>query len=123
MPVKNSVWDTAVIRALVREWYGLLEMPLRIVTKEEEIEEFEAEHPEVPVCLWEYVNHTVRLVRMWAKPELCVDIVVWDETSQSHRMVQDVCFKDAYPEVLAWYQAVADLVKRSAKVWVVFHQD
>jgi len=123
MPVKNSVWDTACIRALVSEWYGLQDMPMRIVTREDEIEQFEADHPEVPACLWEYVNHTVRIVRMWAKPELNIDIVVWDATSQSHRLVQDVCFKDAYPDVMAWYQAVAALVKATETCWIVFHED
>lgn len=123
MPVKNSVWDTAAIRALVCEWYGVRRMSMRIVSREQEIEEFENTHIEVPPCLWEYVNHTVRIVRMWARPELCLDIVVWDEISQSHRLVQDLVFKDAYPDIVTWYSAIADRVKTSEKVWIVVHDE
>ena len=122
MPMKNSVWDTACIRALIAEWYGLTEMPMQVLTREDEIAEFEAEHPEVPSVLWEYVNHSVRLVRMWAKVDLCIEIVVWCPESQSHRLVQDICFKDAYPDVVEWYKAIAEIVRDpSRKVWVVRH--
>jgi hypothetical protein len=113
MPMKNSVWDIAAIRALVREWYGL-----------SEIDEFEAQHPEVPACLWEYVNHTVRHVRMWAREELCVDLVVWSEVSQSHRMIQDIVFKDAFEDAQQWHQEVFEYLKSPGlKVWIVTHDE
>jgi len=124
MPMKNSVWDIAAIRALVREWYGMSEMPMRIQTREDEIDEFEAQHPEVPACLWEYVNHTVRHVRMWAREELCVDLVVWSEDSQSHRMIQDIVFKDAFEDAQQWHQEVFEYLKSPGlRVWVVTHSD
>ena len=122
--MKKSVWDTAAIRALVSEWYGVPEMPMRIQPREEEIEEFEAQHPEVPAMLWEYVNHTVRHVRMWARVELCVDIVVWCEDSQSHRLIQDIVFKDAYEDAKQWHQEVFEYLKSPGlRVWIVTHDD
>ena len=107
---------------LVAEWYGLDTMPVRVVTREQEIEEFEEEHPEVSPELWELVNHPVRQVRMWAKHDW-VDIVVWSKTSQSYRMVQDIRFKDAYPSETAWREAILEVLKdRTMDVWFVFHE-
>lgn len=110
----------ALITALVDEWYGTTNLKPTIQPLHEEIEEFEADHPEVPSCLWELVNHPVRIVRMWKNPELCVEIVVWWEESQSYRLIQDVCFKDAYPTPEEWYQAVLAIVKDpQQEVWIV----
>jgi hypothetical protein len=111
------------MRAVIADWYGMpaSQMPMRIQTREEEIEAFEADHPEVPACLWEYVNHPVRQTLLWAKrPD--VDILVWDERTMTAKLVQDICFKDAYPDDVAWRNAVRDLVgDKDRKVWIVFH--
>lgn len=121
--MKGSVWDIAAIRSLVSEWYGVPNMPMRIQTREEEAEEFETQHPEVPAILWELVNHNVRLVRMWAKVELCLDIVVWNEASQSHRLIQDLIFKDSFEDVQQWYQEICEYLRSPGlRVWVVTHE-
>jgi hypothetical protein len=111
------------IRSLVSDWYGLENMPMRVQTREEEVAEYESIHTEVPPCLWGYVNHTLRHVRMWSKVELCVDIVVEDMAGV--RLIQDVVFKDAFPTAAAWHQAVyAYLAMNPAqRVWIVTHAD
>jgi hypothetical protein len=106
---------------LVADWYGLDTMPMTVWTREEEIERFEAEHSEVFPELWDLVNHSVRQVRMWAKHDW-VDIVVWNERTQSLRMIQDICFKDAYPNETEWHTAVLEVLKdKTVKVWFCFH--
>ena len=111
------------IRQLVAEWYGLEDMPMRIQTRAEEIAEYESLHTEIPPMLWEYVNHTMRHVRMWSKVELCVDIVV--ETETGLHLIQDLVFKDAFPSATAWHQAVYSYLKRNPTqtVWIVTHAD
>lgn len=109
------------IHKLVAEWYGLDEMPIRVLTKEAEICRWEMEHPEVPAVVWEVVDHDVRLVRLWGRTDICVDLVVFDEETQQLRMVQDICFQDAYPDAEDWRKAVLDLLRRSKQVWVVDH--
>ena len=122
MPSGNSVWDMRSLRNTVASWYGMLTMPMRIVSREDEVEQFEAEHIEVPVELWELVNHPLRQMRMWAKHDW-IDIVVWNEPSQSFRMIQDICFKDAYANEFEWHKAVLEIVKdETKKVWFVFHE-
>ena len=123
MPMSGSLWDTRTLRSIVADWYGLLahQMPMRIETREEEVEAFEREHPEVPMVLWEFVNHPIRQVLMWFRRS-DVDIVVWNEPSQSMKLVQDLCFKDAYADDKAWRQAILEVLKdESKKVWFVFH--
>lgn len=121
--VAPALSPVAAIRALVCEHYGVKNMPLRIVTREEEIEQFESDHPEVPPVLWDVVNHNMRLLRMWARLDLCVDLVVWWEASQTYRLVQDICFRDAFPTAEGWRKAVYDLITASPEVWVVTHLD
>lgn len=111
------------IRSLVAAHYGVRGMPMLVLKKEDEITAFEADHPEVPPMLWEFVNHDVRLVRMWARADLNVDLVVWDHTTSTYRLVQDLCFVDAYPDAATWHRAVFALVKASSEVWVVTHGD
>ena len=98
-------------------------MPMTVLLREDEIAAFENDHPEVPPMLWQFVNHDVRLIRMWARSDLCVDIVVWCDNTQTYKLVQDVCFIDAYPNAETWHRAVFDLVKASPEVWVVTHGD
>ncbi len=122
MPSGNSIWDLRALRATVTSWYGLVTMPMTIWTREEEIDRFEAEHVEVSADLWEYVNHPVRQVRMWAKHDW-VDIVVWNKSSQSFRMIQDIRFKDAYPSETEWHMAILEVLKdKDTAVWFVFHE-
>ena len=114
---------SSLIASRVADWYGLTpeKMPVIVMTREEEIAEFEHDHPELAPMLWEYVNHPVRQTMMWARRD-DVDIVVWSSQSQSHRMVQDIRFRDAYPDEAAWRQAILEVVKDPAmKVWIVFH--
>lgn len=122
MPSGNSVWDLRALRSMVADWYGLTTMPMRVVSREDEREEFEREHIEVPAELWELVNHSVRQVRMWAKHDW-IDIVIWNEPSQSFKLVQDVCFKDAYENETEWHKAVLEILKDETKrVWFCFHE-
>ena len=113
----------SLIRAVVASHYGMLGMPLRILRREQEVEQFERNHPEVPPPLWTFVNHTTRLVHTWSRTDICIDLVVWCPASSSYRLVQDLCFKDAYPTAVEWHHAVLDLVKTSAEVWVVQHDE
>jgi hypothetical protein len=109
------------IRQVVANWYGIPGMPMMVLSREDEIVRYEMEHPEVPPQLWEYVDHEVRLVRMWARQDLGVDLVVFDEATQSYKMVQDLLFLEAYPDALQWKQAVLSLIKTNVRLWVVEH--
>ena len=113
----------SIIRALVCEFYGIRGMPMTVLKKEDAIDAYEADHPEVPPELWDFVQHDVRLVRNWARADLNVELVVWVPNSESYRLVQDVCFRDAYPDAATWHRAVFELVKASPEVWVVTHGD
>jgi hypothetical protein len=113
----------SIIRALVSEFYGLRGMPMLVRKKEDEIDAYETDHPEVPPELWDFVQHDLRLVRMWARPELNVELIVWVPNSESYRLVQDVCFRDAYPDAATWHRAVLALIQASSEVWVVQHGD
>ena len=114
---------STIIRRLVAEHYGMRGMPMNVLLREDEIVAYEADHPEVPPVMWEFVNHHLRLIRMWAKSgDPCVDIVVWCDNIQAYKMVQDVCFIDSYPNAETWHRAVSDLVKASPEVWVVTHE-
>ena len=112
---------SSLIRALVCEHYGVRGMPMTVLLREDEIAAFESEHPEVPPMLWEFVNHNIRLVRMWSRLDPCVDLVVWCPNTESYKLVQDVCFKDAYPDAAPWSRAVFELIKANSEVWVVTH--
>jgi hypothetical protein len=51
-----------------------------------------------------------------------VDIVVWNPPSRSFRMVQDLRFKDAYPNETEWHKAVLEVLKDpEIRVWIVMH--
>jgi hypothetical protein len=122
--VAPALNPTAAIRALVSEHYGVPHMPMLVVKREDEITAYEAEHTEVSPLLWDVVNHNMRLLREWARnAETCVDLVVWCEESKSFRMVQDICFVDAYPDAAAWRKAVYELIENSEEVWVVRHSE
>lgn len=107
----------------VCEWYGVARMPLRVLTRAEEQEEFESLNPFLPACVWDCLNHDARLVWRWSRDPAGMDMVVWNEESMSYRMVQDVCFKDAYPDATEWYQAIQKRIHNTKGVWIVFHGD
>jgi len=111
------------VRNIVNEWYGMENMPIRIQTREEEITEFEKLHTEIPPCMWDYVNHTMRHVLMWSKSDLCVDLVVQYEGEL--RLIQDIVFKDAYSSASEWHQAVYAFLamNKDKSVWIVTHLD
>ena len=117
-------WDVNALKAVVADWYGLQshQMPMRVMTREEEIDEFVNDHPEMPAWCWEAVNHSVRQVFLWLRrPD--VDILVWDEAGGVVRLVQDICFKDAYSDDVAWRNAVLGIVKDpTRKVLIVVHE-
>lgn len=96
-------------------------MPMIVMRLEDEIVRYEMEHSEVPPVLWEYVNHKLRVVRMWGRADLNVELVV--KEGEEYRLVQDICFLDAYASFEEWRAAVYVLVCRHAEVWVVFHGD
>jgi hypothetical protein len=116
--------STQQIRNVVREWYDVSWMPLVLQTREEEIEEFEKDHDYIPPEMWQFVNHPQRQVFRWLRDPCCVDIVVWNPASASYRMVQDLCFKDAYPGDAEWHRAILTIVKDpQLEVWIVTHGD
>jgi len=113
---------TDAIKAVVAEWYGLSpeQMPMRILTREEEREEFEADHPEIPSWCWEAVSHPARQTFLWVRrPD--VDLVIWNHARGNYCLIQDLCFKDNYPDEKAWWAAVQKEVTERSQVWFVFH--
>jgi hypothetical protein len=110
------------IQKVIDTWYGVRDMPITIRTREEEAREFELANPEFPQQVWHLVNHNARLFRMWLREDLDLDLVVWEDTTQSYRMIQEVCFKDAYPTSVDWHQAVQSLIRSSERLWVVYHR-
>lgn len=110
------------IQKVIDAWYGVRDMPIKVRTREEEVADFQSEHHEFPPTIWPLVNHNVRLLRMWLREDLDLDLVVWEHTTQSYRMIQEVCFKDAYPTSGDWHQAVLSLIQSSERLWVVYHR-
>ena len=107
-----------LIRKVVDEWYGIGNMPCRVLEKKEEIEEFENNHPEVPPNLWDLVNHNVRVWRMWCND--VVDIVL--RRGNEFVLIQDVCYVADYPDVTSWHNAIGRLLRDEEEWWCVFHQ-
>jgi hypothetical protein len=114
---------TDAIKAVVAEWYGLppSQMPMLVLTREQERESFETDHPEIPSWCWAAVNHAARQTFLWTRrPD--VDLVVWNHARGGYCLIQDLCFKDAYPDETAWWAAVQKEVTERSQVWVVFHE-
>ena len=116
--------DTRTMKAVIADWYGMppSQMPMTIVTREEEIDGFVGDHPELPEWALEALNHSVRQVFLWLRrPD--VDILIWDDATQAVRLIQDICFKDAYETHEAWRDAVLALVRDPARrIWICFHE-
>lgn len=122
MTSKTSM-DVQLVREVLFDWYGTRALRLRIRRLSDEIDEFEKDHPEVPPFLWQFVNHHTRLVHQWSRADLCIDLVVWDETTESPKLVQDLCFRDAYANELQWKTAIRNLIQSASCVWVVEHEE
>lgn len=106
------------IQTLINEWYGC-DMPCRILSKQEEIQEFENDHPEIPPVMWEYVNHHVRVWRMWCND--VVDIVV--KRDGKFMLVNDICYVAEYENTTAWHRAIGELLRQEQDWWVALHQE
>lgn len=111
------------IREIVREHYGVPNMPVIVLKRRDEIAVYEATHTEVDPRLWEFVNHDLRLLREWACLQPCIDLIVWHENTQEWRFVQDICFKDAYPTEQEWHEAIYQLIKGREDMYIVLHLD
>ena len=100
-------------RQLILDHYGLDDMQFTIMTRKEDILHYELDHPEVPHMLWDAVDHDLRLVREWARSDICIDLIA------DGRLVQDVCFIDAYKTAAEWHAAVLALVRKAGDLRVV----
>jgi hypothetical protein len=106
------------VQSVLNDWYGM-PMPCRIVENQTEIDEFETNHPEVPPSLWELVNHNVRVWRMWMTDVVAI-VVRRDGT---YVMIQDVCYRAAYPDATSWHRSVGELLREEAQYWLCFHPE
>ena len=106
---------------VVSEWYGVKDIPARIVFCQDEIDEFIQEHDEVSPLLWHYVDHTRRHLNMWKRVVPCVDILV--RRVNEFVMIQDVVFKDAFASTELWHAAVLRELKTGQGYWICFHKE
>lgn len=102
----------------INEWYDM-PMPCRILTREQEVVEYEAGHPEVNPKLWQWVDHPMRIMREWALDD--TDIVLFDEGTNTYKMVQDEYFKDSFTTNEDWWAAVLGCIRVHPAVFVVRH--
>lgn len=107
------------IRQLVCRWYGMMGMPLRVLSAQQEVEQYENAHPEVPPELWEFINHKLRLSLLWMRDD-AVDVVVRYEGG--YILVQDLLFRENYDSVEAWQKACQQEILTNPEVWVVIHE-
>jgi hypothetical protein len=107
------------IRLLVSRWYGMIGMPLRVLPYQQEVDEYEKAHPEVPPELWQFVDHKLRLSLLWMRED--VDIVV--RLGDGYTLVQDLIFRDQYDSVEAWHKACRHEIMNNPEVWIVYHED
>lgn len=96
------------IRKLIQEHYGMC-LPITVMRLDDELQ----------CCSCDYK----RVLRDWTALMPMIDLVVWDEQSYSYRLVQDVCFRDAYTNEADWHKAILDLITNNPLVWVVKHLD
>ena len=109
-----------MIRQIVCRWYGMIGMPLRILSCEEEIEEYETNHPEVPPNVWEFVNHKLRQAILWAKND-DVDVII--EDGGVFTLVQDLIFREKFDSMEDWRKECQEEIIHAPKVWIVYHED
>ena len=112
MSPKNSV------RRVVCQWYGLATMPLTVLTREEEAERFERNHPEIPPLMWEFISHRKRQAFLWSRRD-DVDVVV--RVGDDYKLIQDLYFKDAFDSDKEWRQKCQEEIEYCQEAYVVFH--
>ena len=117
---KQMISPSTTIRKLIQDHYGIC-LPMIVMRLDDEIFSYQKQHHEVPWPLWVSVNHYTRILREWATHDPMIDIVIWEDTTQSYRLVQDVCFKNAYMDEEAWHTAVLELITNNPLVWIVKH--
>lgn len=112
------------VRKVVCDWYGMPTMPMTILSREEEIERFEKQHPEIPPFLWEFINHRTRQAFLWVRRD-DVDIVVKDTKhgQSQYRMIQDMIFRGNYEKDIEWKAVVMEIAAHWEEIWVVFHDE
>lgn len=117
--MNSPVWHE--IHMMIQKHYGMA-LPIRVLSREDQIRIFEEENKELfPCWCWDYINKNTHLMLLWIQSQICVDLIVrWNGNL---KFVQDVCFKDAYPNMRAWHMAVKELLDESDEVWVVFHDE
>jgi hypothetical protein len=108
------------IHNLIKKWYGM-ELPITIRTRAQDISEFQKDHPEIPAFCYDHIDQNMRLVLLWSRSNVCVDLIV--RYDGRLRMVQDICFRDAYDSVLEFYRAIKELLDDATETWVVYHYD
>ena len=109
----SDSWIAAEIRAIVTQHYGM-PMIVNVVSRDEHC----ANH----LSMISYVNYYDQLLSEWSSETgPCIDIVVWDHTTESLQMVQMLCFRDAYLSHAAWVYAVRSLIRENPSVWIVKH--
>ena len=103
------------IDKMIAKHYGM-KLPIRVVSREDQIRKVFTNE-----CSWGYLNKNAHLVLLWRESSVCVDLVVrWKGELE---LVQNVCFKDAYPSDTAWCLAIQDVLDQCTEVWVVHHED
>lgn len=119
---EKQMVSTTTIRHLIQQHYGMC-LPVVVMRLEDDIYCYQQQHHEIPYPLWSSVNHYIRIFQEWKKHRPMIDIVVLDETTQSYRLVQDVCFKNSYEDEEAWHKAILELITENSSVWIVRHLD
>jgi hypothetical protein len=107
-------WIRSDIQALVDAHYGMA-MPITVRSRDEH-------SLDTPAWNHTLTQHVERLLWDWnSQTEPCLDLVVWDFTTDSLQLIQSLCFKDAYPTQADWIGALRRLVVTSPSLWVVRH--
>jgi hypothetical protein len=98
----------------------MIGMPLRVLPYQQEVDEYEARHPEVPPQMWEFICHKLRISLLWMRDD-AVDVVVG--CGDGYTLVQDLIFRDQYDSVEDWHKACQKEIMNNPEVWIVYHDD
>ena len=109
-------WIFNDIQALVNDHYAC-PMEITVMSRDEH-------SLEVPSWNHTVSQHVDRLLWDWdSQSTICMDLVVWDFTTDSLQLIQTLCFKDAYPTRAEWIGALRRLLVTSPSLWIVRHRD
>lgn len=109
------------IQKVLDSWYGC-HMPCRVVSAEDEVDEFENEHEEVPRFLWQYVNHIHRHMMLWRRASRdMIDIVV--KENDQYFLIQDKFYRESYQSETSQAEAMERYLSSGVEYFVCFHQD